>query len=393
MAIKERLSPRAIGIKQSNIRAVTRRIEAVGGVNLGQGTCDLPTHEEIRRAAQEAIANGHNAYTLFDGIQPLKEALVDRYADYNNVPITTNNVLVTCGATGALECICKAFINPGDEVIMFEPIYQYHVKLVQERGGVPRYIHLSEPDWSFSTAELESSFSERTKLFLFANPNNPCGKVFTEEELTLIGNACRAHNVAAVVDEVYEYILAEGAKHISLASLPGMFDYTLTISSASKTLFVTGWRVGWLIGPEDLMEPLGVKSDETYICAPAPLQHAVAYALRLGRGFFDSIRLPFQRRRAQLSKALTAAGFRPYDPAGAYYTLADYTELGYPDDLTAMNGLIDDFGVGAIPGKSFFPPGKGETGLLRFCFAVTDEDLEKGCNKLLAGPRKNSHHA
>ncbi|HKB68997.1 MAG TPA: pyridoxal phosphate-dependent aminotransferase [Pyrinomonadaceae bacterium] len=376
-----KLAQRARGIHQSNIRAVTRRIEAIGGVNLGQGTCDLPTDPKILQAAHVAIDSGHNSYTLFDGIVPLKEALVERYKAYNNLTIKPNNVLVTGGATGALECICKCFLEPGDEVILFEPIYQYHVSLVVERGAVPRFVSLHSPDWSFSLDDLESSFSDKTKLFVFANPNNPCGKVFTREELTAIGDACRRHEVIAVTDEVYEYILADGAKHITLASLPGMFEHSLTLSSASKTLFVTGWRVGWLIGPEEIMEPLGVKSDETYVCAPAPFQHAVAYALGLGDAFFDNIRIPFQKRRNKLSDALNEAGLRPLNPEGAYYTLADYTSLGFKDDLQAMNGLIDQVGVGSVSGRAFFPS-KETTGLLRFCFAVTDEVLDQGCKML-----------
>ena len=360
---------------------MTRKIESIHGVNLGQGTCDIPPHPEVLNAAHHAIDQGHNSYTLFDGIAPLKDSLVRRYKTYNNLSINPDNVLVTGGATGALECICKCFLEVGDEVIMFEPIYQYHVSLVLERGGIPRFIHLHAPDWSFSLEELESAFSERTKLFVFANPNNPCGKVFSREELEAIGKACRRHDVIAVVDEVYEYILADGAEHITLASLPKMFDHCLTISSASKTLFVTGWRVGWLIGPGEVMEPLGVKSDETYVCAPAPFQHAVASALLLGDDFFNSIRLPFQKKRDKLNSALIKAGLKPLNADGAYYTLADYTELGFRDDVEAMNGLIDQVGVGAIPGKAFFP-GADKTGLLRFCFAVTDQILNRGCELL-----------
>lgn len=380
--MQHKLAKRAQDIHQSNIRAVTRRIEAVGGVNLGQGTCDLPPDQRILAAAHRAIDEGHNSYTLFDGIAQLKESLVKRYKRYNELNITPQNVLVTGGATGALECICKCFLEPGDEVILFEPIYQYHVSLVRERGAIPRFVRLHPPGWRFIQEDLESAFSNKTKLFVFANPNNPSGKVFSREELIMIGDSCRDHDVIAVTDEVYEYILADGEQHISLASLPGMFDHTLTMSSASKTLFVTGWRVGWLIGPESVMGPLGVKSDETYICAPAPFQHAVAYAYSLEDAFFDCIRLPFQRRREKLAQALTAAGLEPLNPAGAYYTLAKYTNLGFETDVEAMNGLIDKFGVGAVTGSAFFPS-QQNTGLLRFCFAVTDDVLDRGCELLV----------
>ncbi len=372
------LARRNRGIRQSNIRAVTQRIEAVRGINLGQGTCDLPPHPKVLEAAHRALDDGYNSYTLFDGIPSLREAIAERCRSYNKLHVGPENVLVTGGATGGLECVCKCFLEEADEVILFEPIYQYHVRLVKERGAIPRFVPLRPPHWSFDPDELRSTISEKTKLLVFANPNNPCGKVFTYEELEVIGQICQSNGVIAVVDEVYEYILGTGVKHISLASLPGMFDQTLTLSSASKTLFVTGWRVGWVVGPPPIMGVLGVKSDETYVCAPAPLQHAVADALRLGDEFFNDIRKPFVRRRDRLCEALTVAGLIPDVPAGAYYVLADYTQLGYPDDIQAMQGLIDRVGIGSIPGNEFFN-NREKTGLLRFCFAVTDDLIDRGC--------------
>ncbi|HXT64142.1 MAG TPA: pyridoxal phosphate-dependent aminotransferase [Pyrinomonadaceae bacterium] len=352
---------------------------------MGQGTCDLPPHPKVLEAARQAISVGHNSYTLFDGIPSLKQAVADRYRSYNKIEVQSENILITGGATGGLECICKCFLEPGDEVILFEPIYQYHVKLIEERGAVPRFIHLEPPNWEFSLAEMERQFSARTKLFVFANPNNPCGKVFSLAELEAIGDSCRSRGVIAVVDEVYEYILGEGSEHISLASLPRMFPHALTISSASKTFFVTGWRVGWLVSPEDVIDQLGVKSDETYICAPAPFQYAIADALQLGDEFFDQLRVPFIRRCEKMCDALTEAGLVPYVPQGAYYILADYNNLGYSTDIEAMNALIDKAGVGSIPGSAFFPS-KQDTGLLRFCFALTDDLIDRGCELLTQFP-------
>ena len=386
--MRKKLAGRVSGIKQSTIRAVTRRIEAVNGVNFGQGTCPLPPDPRVISAAEAAMLKGHNTYTPYDGVTELREALVERYKTYNKMDISISNVLVTSGATGGFETVCKCFLEPGDEVIMFEPIYQYHVKLVLEKGAVPVYVPLSAPEWSFNIDDLASAITEKTKFLALANPNNPSGKVFTAEELLQIGTTCKARGIPVVSDEVYEYIFAEGQKHVSIASLPGMFENTITISSASKTLFVTGWRVGWLIAPEEIMEPLGVRADETYVCAPAPFQHAVAYALRLGDEFFDNIRVPFQRKRKLMSKALSEAGLKPYDPAGAYYTLADYTALGFEDDESALTSMIDQFGIGAVPGNAFFLS-EQNTGLLRFCYAVSDENLERGC-ALLTGNSKVS---
>ena len=254
--MREHLTKRALEAQQSGIRAVTRRVEAVGGVNLGQGNCNLPPDPRVLAAAREAIASGKNSYAIYTGIARLREAVAQRYNLYNHLPISSENVLITSGATGALECICRAFLEPGDEVILFAPLYQYHVRLVLERGATPRFVDLRGPEWSFSESELEAAFSPRTKLLVFANPNNPTGKVFTEAELLAIGQACRRHRAIAVADEVYEYIVYDDRRHISIASLPGMFDHVLTISSASKTFFVTGWRVGWLAGPSGVVSAI-----------------------------------------------------------------------------------------------------------------------------------------
>lgn len=382
-ASERRLSARSRRAVQSSIRMVIQMIEAVGGVNLGPGICELQPHRTVLEAASQALFDGHNHYTALDGIDALKSALVARYRSYNRITIKPCNIVVTCGATGGLECVCKCFLDPGDEVIVFEPIYEYHSSLVKERSATIKTVRLNPPDWSFQPADLEAAFSDRTKLFVFANPNNPTGKVFNLAELTLIGDACRRHRVIAVVDEVYEYIVYKGHRHVSLAGLPGMFEHTITLSAASKTLFVTGWRVGWMVGPEDLMGPLGVKSDETYICAPAPFQHAVAAGFCENDDFFDRIHIQFDEKRAQLTKALAGAGFVPNVPAGAYYILADYSCLGLRTDVEAMNFLASRIGVGAVPGSSFYPTSMStQTGLLRFCFAVSDEKMNLACERL-----------
>lgn len=380
--MERRFARRAIGLTQSKIREVTRRVEAVGGVNLGQGTCALPPDRRVVAAAHKALDEGHHSYTLFDGVRPLKSAIVEKYAAYNRMQIGEENVLVTLGATGGLECASKCFLEDGDECVLFEPIYQYHVKLVQERGAIPRFVRLQPPNWTFDSSEFERAFSDRTKLVVFANPNNPTGKVFSRAELEIIGEVARRRNVVVVSDEVYEYlILDRDLEHLSIGALPKMDQHTLTLSSASKTLFTTGWRVGWCIGPPDVLQPMGVKSDETYVCAPAPLQYAVADALRLGEDFFNSIWEPFRRKRDMLCEGLRVAGFEPFVPQGAYYVLADYRRLGFSGDIEAMIGLIDAVGVGSVPGSAFVPDGN-DTGWLRFCFALEDDELQRGCDRL-----------
>ncbi len=382
--MREKLIARVRRTESSGLRQVMSMSDSRGGINLGPGICALPPHSRVLEAAHQALAARHHFYTPSDGVPVLKEALVTRYVKRNGMPVTQENVLVTCGATGALECICKAFLEAGDEVVVFEPFYEYHVRQVMDRGATVRYLRLRPPDWTFSEEELKSAITEKTKLFVFSNPNNPTGRVFSRAELEMLGSVCRDAGVIVVSDEVYEYILNEPCEHVSLASLPGMFEHSLTISSAGKTFLVTGWRIGWLVGPEEIMHSLKHKSDETFLCAPAPLQYAVAECMSFEDDFFQQIPLQFQRKCRQLCDALRDFGFTPQSPEGAYYVLAGYERLGYRSDIEAMNALMETIGVAAIPGSAFFQQRKS-TGLLRFCFAVDDDLIDKACQRLRGG--------
>src|SRR5216684_2461457 len=264
----EKMKPSARVAEQSGFREVMALAASKGCINLGPGVCSVRIHPMVQEAALNAIASGNNSYTDADGIPAIKAAVANRYAACNQMKITPANVLVTCGATGAFESVCKCFLGPGDEVLMFEPFYQYHARQVADRGGVIRCVSLRPPAWNFSVEELEKAITEKTKLLVMANPNNPTGKVFSREELTAIGSICRKHGVIVVCDEVYEYLVSKDRPHVSMAGLPEMFEHTLTLSSAGKTFLVTGWRVGWLIGPAGVIHSLTVKSDETYLCAP-----------------------------------------------------------------------------------------------------------------------------
>lgn len=377
----QKMRPSARVAAQSGFREVMALAESKGCVNLGPGVCSMRTHPKVLAAAQRAIASEGNCYTEADGVPQLKAAIAHKYAAYNHMNITPNNVLASCGATGAFESICKCFLEPGDEVLMFEPYYQYHARQVVERGAVIRCASLHPPDWTFCAEELEGAITDKTKLLVMANPNNPTGKVFSREELTAIGTICRRHGVIVVVDEVYEYLVSHERPHVSMASLPEMFEHTLTLSSAGKTFLVTGWRVGWLIGPAEVIPSLMVKADETYLCVSAPLQYAVAECLAFTPDFFEDLRLQFQKKRTRIFSALEAAGFTPHMADGAFYVLAGYGQLGYRNDLEATKGLIEDFGIIALPGSIFYPSGKN-TGMLRFCFAVEDHLLDTACERL-----------
>lgn len=385
MSMQEKLASRSRGTEHSKIRQVAAMIQRNGGIDLGQGTCALPPHPYVLEAGQRAIAHGFNTYTASDGIRELKDAIVRRYAAYNQLQLETANILVTCGATGAFESICKCFLEPGDEVILLEPSYLGHLKQIADRGAVARYVRLHAPAWTLDFGDLERAITPRTKLLVISNPNNPTGKVFTRHELQTIGEICKRAGVIVISDEVYEYILAEDRTHISIASLPGMFDHAITISSASKTLFVTGWRIGWAVAPPEIIRALAIKSDETYVCAPAPLQKGVADSLCMDEEFFTSIRLPFQQMRRKLCEALRDAGLTPSDPDGTYYVLAGYEQYGFKDDDEAMLTLMKNTSVACVPGNAFYPTGT-HSGLLRFCFAVEDSVLDEACKRLRTTP-------
>lgn len=370
--------------QQSGFRAIMELAAGKDCVNLGPGVCNLQLHPLVLQAAQRALAPGQHSYTECDGVAPLKAAIAKRYAAYNRLSISPANVLATCGATGAFESVCKCFLEPGDEVIMFEPFYQYHVRQVLDRGATVRYVRLHPPDWTFNRQELAAALSVKSKLLVMANPNNPTGKVFSRQELEEIGNICRDAGVIVVCDEVYEYLVSPRRPHTSMAGLPGMFDQTLTLSSAGKTFQVTGWRVGWLVGPETIIGTLAVKADETYLCAPAPLQYAVAECLSLADDFFSEIQQRFESKRRRIVSALEEAGFSPHTSDGAFYVLAGYEKFGYRNDLEATAGLIQDFGIISVPG-SVFCSKENPIHMLRFCFAVEDDALDLACDRLGCG--------
>jgi aminotransferase len=388
----EKIKQNAKAVGLSGFREVMALAATKGCINLGPGFCTLSLHPRVLEAAQRAIASQNHYYTECDGIPPLKAAIAERYGIQQEMTIAPENVVVTCGATGAFESVCKCFLGPGDEVVMFDPFYQYHARQVTERGATVRYVRLSPPGWSFSVEDVERAITAKTVLLVFSNPNNPTGKVFSRDELVSLGNICRKAGVIMVCDEVYEYLVTPSHRHVSMASIPGMFDHTLTLSSAGKTFQVTGWRVGWLTGPSSVIGPIAVKADETYLCAPAPLQYAVADCMKIGADFFEDIQWKFEKKRRLIFSALQAGGFTPYVAEGAFYVLAGYEKFGYRNDVEALRGLVNDFGVLALPG-SVFSPAAASTGMLRFCFAVEDTVLEKACDQLASGMKSKVKRA
>lgn len=387
--MREKLSVRARQAGLSGLREMLVRAAAKGCINLGPGICDLKPEAKVLKAAQRAVSDRHHCYAPSEGVPALKAEIAAKYAGYNRLSISPDNILVTAGATGGFESICKAFLAPGDEAILFEPFYQYHLRQIVHHQGVPRYVRLHGPDWRFYVEELKAALSERTKLLVMSNPNNPTGKVFSQAELEQIGSICRDADVIVVCDEVYEYILDPGSTHISMASLPGMFNHTLTLSSASKTFSVTGWRVGWLIGPASVMGALTVQSDETYLCAPTPLQHAIAECLPLAEYFSRQMRIQYQHKKDELGRALQIAGFRILPCAGAIYLMATYDQSQFASDIDAANALIQNLGIASVPGNEFFA-GSVDSGMLRFCFWVEQDLINQACERL-AGRSSAGH--
>jgi len=376
-----KIAARAQATSISGFREALKSATKGNYINLGAGTCEIVPHPRVLKAAQAAIRYSQNSYAPLGGIEKLKNSIAQHSAIYHGLKLRPDEISITCGATGAFEAVCKAFIEPGDEVVMFEPFYQYHVRQILERGGIPRYVSLQAPNWEVSPELLRKSISENTKFLVLTNPNNPTGKIFSRDELTAIAQVCRAAGIFVVADEVYEHTVQPEA-HMSMASLPGMFEHTLTISSAGKTFFVTGWRVGWVSGPAEIISLLAVKSDETYLCAPTPLQYAVAECLGFKEEFFRSIASRFDQARIQLCSSLATAGFTPLNPQGAFYVLASYQQLGYQDDVEAVKAMRDKFGIVAVPGAAFLEQ-RERSGMLRFCLGVERDVLNIACERLM----------
>src|SRR5437588_1327495 len=377
------LSKAAAGIVQSEIRVMSVECEKVGGVNLAQGVCDTEVPLPVRQGAEAAIEAGFNSYTRLDGTAELRAAIARKMWEYNRVKAEPEReVIVTVGSTGGFYCACLSLLNPGDEVIVFEPFYGYHVNTLQAVQAVPAFVTLHAPDWSFTQEDLERAITPRTRAIVVNSPANPSGKVFSREEMSWIADCAIRHNLIIFTDEIYEYFLYDGRDHISPASLPGMAERTVTISGFSKTFSITGWRIGYVICPAQWAAAIGYFHDLIYICAPAPLQHGVVSGLNeLSQDFYRDMVKEYSAKRDLICNALRDAGLTPSVPQGSYYVLADSSRLpGKTGKQKAMH-LLAETGVAAVPGEAFFHPGLGAN-LLRFCFAKTDADLHCASQRL-----------
>ena len=389
--MKEFASERALSFAESVIRDMTRVCLRHHGVNLAQGFPDFPAPAEIKEAAIKAISSDFNQYAITWGTPALRKAITDKFSWYNGVSYDPDReVTVCCGSTEAMIASLMAIVNPGEEVIVFEPFYENYGPDAILCGAKPQFITLHEPDWHFDPEDLSRAFNNRTKAIILNTPNNPTGKVFSHEELKFIADLCMKWGVIAVTDEIYEHILYDGAKHISIASLPGMREQTITINSISKTYSLTGWRVGWALAPAHLTASIRKVHDFLTVGSPHPLQEAAAVALRMERPYYQRLAEEYRERRDFLIPVLEGAGFHVYRPRGAYYVMTDVGHFGFPDDVRFAFHLVEGIGIATVPGSSFFSrPVLGST-KIRFCFPKKMETLERAAERLKGF--KGNHH-
>ncbi len=378
-------SKKAGQFTESVIREMTRLSDEHDGVNLSQGFPDFPAPDAIKTAACAAIQADDNQYALTWGATPLREAIATDFTRRYGVPVNPDTqVTVCCGSTEAMLTTLLASVDPGDEVIIFEPFYENYGPDAILSGAVPRYVTLREPAWTFDPDELAAAFNDRTRAILINSPNNPTGKVFTPEELGVIAGLCQQWNVLAVTDEIYEHIIYDGARHVPMATIDGMADRTVTINSLSKTFSVTGWRVGWTIAPPELTGAIRKVHDFVTVGAAAPLQAAGAVALELPDSYYRGLADSYEQRRNLLMEILERHGFNCYRPSGAYYIMTDIdlTSVGAVDDVEFAQYLVREIGVAAVPGSSFYRNTEFGRTKLRFCFCKQEETLRDADRRL-----------
>lgn len=397
---KHFLSEKVEHFTESVIREMTRQAMQHGAINLAQGFPDFSAPEEIKRAAQQAIADDINQYAITWGAKSLRHAIARQMKEWQGIEVDPEReVVVCCGSTEAMIATLLAVCNRGDEVVVFEPFYENYGPDSVLSGAKPRFVSLRPPypsktgsdrdgapaetaEWMFDPQELREAFQHHTKAIILNTPNNPTGKVFTRKELELIRDLCVEYNVLAITDEIYEHILYDGAKHISIASLEGMRDRTVTINGLSKSYSVTGWRVGWAVAPPAITNAIRKVHDFLTVGAPAPLQEAGAAALSLPSSYYRELAERYRMRRDHLIPALEKAGFRCYRPRGAYYVMTDISGFGFKNDVEFAAYLVKDIGIACVPGSSFYKHAKDGAQQVRFAFCKKPETLDEAGRRL-----------
>jgi aminotransferase len=387
------LSSRAARTAQSEIRIMSLECEKVKGINLAQGVCDTEVPDVVRAGAKQAIDGGLNSYTRCEGITELRQAVAEKMRSFNGIECDPETeVIISAGSTGSFYTACLALLNPGDEVILFEPYYGYHLHTLVAVDAVPLFVTLQAPDWKFSPDALERVVTPRTRGIMINSPGNPSGKIFTRQELESIAAFAQKHDLFIFTDEIYEYFLYEG-RHISMATLPEVRSRTITMSGYSKTFSITGWRIGYTVCDRKWAQAIAYFNDLVYVCAPAPLQRGVAEGIRkLPQEFYRQISEEYIQKRDRLCGTLQEIGLIPSIPKGAYYVLADASILPGLTSKEKSMYLLRETGVATVAGSAFFH-GSGGDNLLRFCLAKTDAELAEACLRLKRLAEKVGTHA
>jgi aspartate/methionine/tyrosine aminotransferase len=369
---------RTLRFTESVIREMTRLAIEHNAVNLAQGFPDFPAPSIIKDAAKAAIDADVNQYAITWGAKPFRDAIAAKYKRVYDLDIDPERELtVCCGATEGMMSSLLAVTNPGDELVIFEPYYESYGPDSLMCGAERKLVKLHPPDWRFDPAELRAAFSSRTKAIIINSPNNPTGRVFDRQDLEAIAALCQEFDCLAITDEIYEHILYDGATHIPIMQIPGMRDRTILVNSMSKTYAVTGWRVGWVVASPDLADSIRKVHDFTTVGAAAPLQEAGTVALNLPDDYYSQLAVDYAERRDAMLDLLNGVGFKCVKPGGAYYIMADISNFGYPDDMAFTRHLIEDIGVAAVPGSSFFEDPRDGSQLIRFCFCKKYETLKE----------------
>ena len=357
-----------------------------GAINLGQGRPDFDGPQEVVEAAVRALQSGGcNQYAPGRGIPELLDGIASHASAFYNMDVDPESgVLVTPGATEAIFCSIMGLIDPGDEVIVIEPFYDSYVPGVQMAGATPVYVSLHPPGWTFDPDELRGAFNDRTRAIMINTPNNPTGRVFTRAELELIAELCRKHDVIVISDEVYEHLLFDDARHIPIASLPGMFERTVTVGSAGKTFGMTGWKIGWVYGPPDLITGAWRASQFTSFATNHPAQVAVAHAFTLGSSYYEEYQALYHGKRELMMQVLGGAGLKSILPQGTYFVMADFSDLFDGDDVAFTQHMVTEIGVTCIPPSAFFTPDHRHITAdhVRFTFCKNDDTLLKAAERM-----------
>ena len=383
VAAKTFRSARTWNFNESVIREMSRLAVAHGAVNLAQGFPDFAAPVNLKQAAVDAINADHNQYPITWGTKPFRDAIARKYARTYGIEVDPQTeITVCCGATEGMIASLLAICDPGDEVVVFEPFYENYHPDTLLCGATRKLVTLHAPDWTFDPAELRAAFSARTKAIIINTPNNPTGKVFTREELTFIAELCQEFDALAITDEIYEHITFDGEQHIPIMTLPGMRDRTVLINSMSKTFSVTGWRVGWVLASPDLTNTIRKVHDFLTVGAATPLQMAGVMALDQHDAYFQGLSAEYSGRREAAISMLEGAGFRCFNPHGAYYVMTDISAFGAKNDVAFAKYLVEDIGVAAVPGSSFYSRPELGANQLRFCFCKKYETLQAAGERL-----------